>query len=78
MNRADFPPMTDLEWALTTQGYCQFYHGKGFPSPTGYHWIVWRPGKPFTDSPLRYVQGRGGRIHSAEFLEMHPYTYSSR
>jgi len=78
MNRADYPAMTDLEWALTTQGYCKFYHGKGFASSTGYHWVVWRPGKPFIDSPLRYVQGRGGKTYPAEFIEMFPYTYGRR
>jgi hypothetical protein len=75
MNRADYPAMTDLEWALTKTGWDKFYHGKGFPSPTGYHWKVWRPGTPFIDSPLRYVRGRGGNFYPAEFVEMFPYTY---
>ena len=75
MNREDFPPMTDLEWALTKQGWCKSYHGAGFASPTGYHWKAWRPGKPFIDSPLQYVVGRGGNSYPAEFVEMYPYTY---
>jgi len=45
MSREHYPPMTDLEWALTNQGWCKSYHGKGFASPTGYHWKVWRPGR---------------------------------
>ena len=50
MSREHYPPMTDLEWALTNQGWCKSYHGKGFPSPTGYHWKVWRPGRSCTGS----------------------------
>ena len=78
MSRTDYPAMTDLEWALTTQGWCKFYHGADFASPAGYHWEVWRPGKPFIDNPLRYVRGRGGNSYPAEFVEMFPSTYGRR
>ena len=50
MSREHYPPMTDLEWALTNQGWCKSYHGAGFPSPTGYHWKVWQPGRSCTGS----------------------------
>ena len=81
MNRNHYPEMTDLEWALTTQGYCRYWHGKNFASPTGFHWVPWKPGRVtdrFSSKEPRYVVGRGGNIFPAEAVEQFPATYDRK